>query len=76
MRDVAIEKEQLRSQWEDRWIAECSGKQLIADLCEALKVRGGAKQFKLRAVREAGLKQTKSWLEVQQKLTSLFDGDN
>ncbi len=73
LRDVTIEKEQLCAQWDDRWIAECSGKQLIADLCEALKIRGGGKQFKLRAIREAGLKKTKSWIEVQQKLVSLLE---
>lgn len=61
-------RQQLQDSWEADWTKECNGKILLESICGSLEARGGSKQFKIRAMKEANRLQSPLWRVADAKI--------
>jgi hypothetical protein len=57
-------REELREQWDLRWLELCDGKRLFKDLQQNASLKTSSDKFKREVIREMRLKQSDAWLTM------------
>jgi predicted ATPase len=70
---LSAKEGELRKAWEDDWPKLCNGKLLIRALHSDVGFREPVSRLKMRIIKAMESGKSKLWLELEQKLKSLFD---
>lgn len=74
--DVMAERAKLTETWDLKWIQDCDGKRLFADLHNHVQPKhGGARYMKIRVVQEMRVRGTDAWRALKQQLEELLKPD-
>ena len=65
----------LQETWETKWVVECDGKRLFADLHKNVQPHMSLKKFKVRVMQEMRLKSSEGWSTMKSLLASLLNAN-